>query len=131
VVVGLNFLCFPETLSISKSKRIFKILGIDAKTDELESFLVNDEALDLDQSLFLHFAALKIIQMEKANQAFDLIDKDKKGIVVLEDLQRVAQELGEEFSQEELTEMIELADRSGDGLLQSKDFVRIARKIKL
>ena len=69
--------------------------------------------------------------MEKAHKAFELFDKDKKGVVVLEDLQRVAQELDEDMSEEDLTEMIHFLDRSGDGILCQRDFVRLARKVNL
>jgi calcium-binding protein CML len=120
-----------ETLSLSSSKSSLKTLGIDAKSDDIQSFF-GDTALEaLDQESFLRFAASKMIQIEKARKAFELIDRDQKGLVVLEDLQRVAQELGEDFSEEELNEMVELVDRSGDGLLRPKDFVRIARKVNL
>mgnify|MGYP002173329378 CR=1 FL=1 len=126
----LDPLSIVESLSISKAKKILKNIGIDAKTDEIQSFF-DDDVEELDQSLFLRFAATKWIQMEKAHQAFELIDQGGKGVVVLEDLQRVAQELGEDLTEEELTEMMELVDRSGDGLLRPKDFVRIARKVNL
>jgi Ca2+-binding EF-hand superfamily protein len=129
-MADLDPLSTVESLSISKAKQTLKKIGIDAKTDEIQSFF-DDDIEELDQSLFLRFAATKWIQMEKAHQAFELIDQVQKGVVVLEDLQRVAQELGEELTEEELTEMIELVDRSGDGLLRPKDFVRIARKVNL
>lgn len=117
------------TLSISESKGALKRLGVDVKSDEIRSFF--NEELKLCESSFLHFAALKLIQTEKAHKAFELIDADNKGVVVVEDLQRVAQELDEDFSEQELVEMIEFVDRSGDGLLRPKDFARIARKVNL
>lgn len=86
---------------------------------------------ELDKALFLRFAAFKMLQIEQAYKAFDLIDVDKKGLVVLEDLRRVAQELEEDLSEEDLIEMIELVDRSGEGFLRRKDFLKIARNIDL
>ena len=87
----------------------------------------------MDQSTFLHFASIKLIQLEKANKAFKLFDKDGKGVVVLEDLKRVNQELKEDITEEELIEMIQFIDRSqdGDGILSQRDFVRLARKVNL
>lgn len=81
--------------------------------------------------MFLRFAAAKSIQIEKSNRAFQLMDEAKKGIVVFEDLERVCVELGEELSKEEMVEMIEFVDSSGDGLLSPKHFFRIARKTNL
>jgi Ca2+-binding EF-hand superfamily protein len=86
---------------------------------------------DLDEELFIQFGAIKLIQIEKAQKAFNLFDKDHKGVVVLEDLQRVAQDLGEDLTNDELTEMIDLVDKSGDGLLSPKDFAKIAKKVNL
>ncbi len=81
--------------------------------------------------MFLRFAADKSIQIEKSNRAFELIDDAKKGVVVFEDLQRICIELGEEISEEELLEMIDFVDSSGEGLLTRKHFFRIARKSNL
>lgn len=85
----------------------------------------------MDEELFIQFGAIKLIQIEKAQKAFNLFDKDHKGVVVLEDLQRVAQDLGEDLTNDELTEMIDLVDKSGDGLLSPKDFAKIAKKVNL
>ena len=73
----------------------------------------------------------KLIQKEKALRAFALFDEVGKGCVVLEDLQRISEELGEGFTEEQLEEMLVFADRKGEGLLQPKDFVRIARNVNL
>lgn len=81
--------------------------------------------------MFLRFSADKSIQLEKSNKAFKLIDEANKGVVVFEDLQRVCLELGENMTEEELIEMIEFADSSGDGLLSPKHFFRIACKTNL
>ena len=113
-------------------------MGIDTKTDEIQSFFGADDddedavLVELDEALFLRFAASKMLQMEKAHKAFALVDKDGKGVVVIEDLERVAQELGEDLTEDDLKDMMEMADRSGgDGLLFPKDFERIARKVNL
>ena len=70
-------------------------------------------------------------QRNKANDAFRLFDKDGKGLVCLEDVTRVATELGESYSPEELEEMIHEADPSGEGLIDPEGFFRIVRKLNL
>jgi centrin-1 len=112
------------------------ILGLGTKSDEIQAFLrrashIEEPVDSLDQASFVRLAASKRVQSDKALEAFELMDEDGKGVVVLEDLQRVAEDLGEEISREELVEMIALADRSGDGLLTPQDFVRVARKVNL
>ncbi len=111
-------------------------MGLDSISDEIQSFFYRNEdnaspIESLDVESFVRFATSKAIQVDKAHKAFELMDQDGKGIVVLEDLQRVANDLGETMSTEELEEMVQLADRSGDGLMTAQDFVRIARKVNL
>jgi len=43
----------------------------------------------------------------------------------------VAKELGESMSDEELREMIDEADRDGQGKVSQQDFIRIMRKTSL
>ena len=65
------------------------------KSDEIQA--ASRQPIDaLDQASFLRLAASRRIQSDKGLEAFELMDKDGKGVVVLEDLQRVAQDLGEE-----------------------------------
>lgn len=49
-------------------------------------------------------------------------------MISLEDLKRVAEELGADISEEELQQMIEEADSDGDGLVSETEFLRIMKK---
>ncbi|KAI2491454.1 hypothetical protein MHU86_23115 [Fragilaria crotonensis] len=77
------------------------------------------------------FTASKLRQNAKAEAAFALFDKDGKGLVCLDDVARVASELGETFTADELEEMVHEADPSGEGLIDQKGFFRIVRKLNL
>jgi len=46
-------------------------------------------------------------------------------------LKRVAKELGERMTDEELQEMIDEADRDGDGEVNEEEFLRIMKKTNL
>ena len=48
---------------------------------------------------------------------FDLFDDDKSGNINIHNLRRVAKELGENMTDDEITEMIEEADRNNDGVI--------------
>jgi len=60
-----------------------------------------------------------------------LFDDDNTSKISLKNLKRVARELGETMTDEELQEMIDEADRDGDGEIGEDDFIRIMKKTNL
>ncbi|CAJ1363261.1 unnamed protein product [Effrenium voratum] len=62
------------------------------------------------------------------DKVFALFDEDETGKISFRNLKRIAQELGESLTDEELQEMIEEADRDGDGLINPDEFYRVMRK---
>lgn len=94
------------------------------------------------QRQLLHqYVLLAWNQQQLAIRVFQFLDSTNKGVVLVEDLQRVAREFiftenedGRFVDSEEtdlLQEMITIADESGDGLLTQHDIVKIARKVNL
>jgi hypothetical protein len=98
-------------------------------------------ACEGDADRLQHLAEALHVQTESAIRVFELLDVDRKGVVVLEDLQRVAPDiLGEgtgnsngkdSWKEEDLVQMVAQVDRSGDGLLTKDDMIRIARAVGL
>ena len=65
------------------------------------------------------------------NKIFALFDDERTGFISIKNLRRVAQELGENVSEEELQELINRADTDRDGLVSEEEFYTIlTRKIK-
>ena len=62
---------------------------------------------------------------EEILRAFELFDDGAKGVINLEDLRRVARELGEGLEEEELAAMIEEFDLDGDGAINREEFLGI------
>ncbi|KAF2642521.1 EF-hand [Massarina eburnea CBS 473.64] len=62
---------------------------------------------------------------EEIIRAFELFDEGGKGRITLQDLERVARELGEGLQQEELIAMIEEFDMDGDNAISREEFVNI------
>lgn len=58
-------------------------------------------------------------------RAFALFDDGDKGVIRLEDVRRVARELGEGLEEEELVAMIEEFDLDGDGGINRDEFIAI------
>merc|ERR1711997_673108 len=64
-------------------------------------------------------------------KAFAMYDDDNTGKVTFKNFKRVAKELGERLTDEELQEMIDEADRDGDGEINEEEFLRIMKKTNL
>lgn len=64
-------------------------------------------------------------------KAFQLFDTNQNGKITFEDLRRVADELGEKITDEELNEMIEEADIDGNKAVDCQEFLRIMKKTLL
>ena len=62
---------------------------------------------------------------EEIMRAFELFDEGAKGKINLNDLRRVARELGEGLEEEELVAMIEEFDLDGDGAIDRDEFLAI------
>ena len=65
---------------------------------------------------------------EDISKVFRLFDDDCTGTITLRNLRRVAKELGETMSDEELQEMIDRADSNGDAAVTMDDFYNIMTK---
>ena len=65
---------------------------------------------------------------EEIMKVFALFDDDQTGAISFRNLKRVANELGENLTDEELQEMIDEADRDGDGMINEDEFFRVMKK---
>lgn len=65
---------------------------------------------------------------DEAQKVFQLFDTDKTGKITFKSLKKVAADVGENFTDEELHQMIDEADKSGDGQISFEEFFRVMRK---
>ena len=83
---------------------------------------------------FLKMMTHKILNRDPKDEilkAFRLFDDDETGKISFKNLKRVAKELGEKMTDEELQEMIDEADRDGDGEVNEEEFLCIMKKTNL
>merc|ERR1712094_66087 len=83
---------------------------------------------------FLKMMTHKILNRDPKDEllkAFRLFDDDETGKISFKNLKRVAKELGERMTDEEPQEMIDEADRDGDGEVNEEEFLRIMKKTNL
>jgi centrin-3 len=59
---------------------------------------------------------------EEIRKAFSLFDEDGSGRISLKALKKVAKELGEPLSEDELAAMIDEFDKDGDGMINEEEF---------
>merc|ERR1712097_56807 len=118
-------------------KIAMRALGFEPKQEEIDKMVrdVDDDGSgSVDYPEFLDMMAHKILNrdpVEEINKAFKLFDDDNTGRVTFKNLKRVAKELVERLTDEELQEMIDEADRDGDGEVNEEEFLRIMKKTNL
>lgn len=88
----------------------------------------------IDFNEFLEMMTSKMSERDSREEilkAFRLFDDDETGKITLKNLRRVAKEIGENMTDEELQEMIEEADLDGDNEIDQEEFLRIMKKTSL
>lgn len=111
--------------------RLAQELNLLLDGDEEAHLVQATSAADLAERI-QHVTRLAWHRHQKAQRAFGLLDEAGKGVVVLEDLRRVANEFLEaDVSDQDLEDMMQEIDQSGDGLLTVQDFYRLANQIHL
>merc|ERR1712063_170848 len=118
-------------------KVAMRALGFEPKKEEINKMISDidkDGSGTIDFTEFLEMMTSKMSEKDSREEilkAFRLFDDDETGKVSLRNLKRVAKELGENMTDEELAEMIEEADRDGDGEINEEEFLRIMKKTSL
>ena len=112
-----------------------RALGFEPKKEDIKKALADlggkDGNSTIDFEDFLKITETKMAERdpkEEMEKAFRLFDDDNTGKISFKNLKRVTQELGENINDEELQEMINEADRDGDGQVNLQEFLRIMKK---
>ncbi|KAJ3391377.1 Centrin-1 [Entophlyctis sp. JEL0112] len=122
------------TIDVKELKVAMRALGFEPKKEEIKKMIDGIDKSGSGTIDFNEFLALMTAKMaekdsrEEIRKAFRLFDDDETGRITFKNLKRVAKELGENLTDEELQEMIDEADRDGDGEINEDEFFRIMRK---
>lgn len=122
------------TIDPRELKAAMQSLGFDNKNPTVYQMIADlDRELSsvIDFEEFLDAITRKLGDKESRDgisKIFNLFDDDKTGNITMKNLKRVAKELGETMSEEELREMIERADSQGNGEITMDDFYTIMTK---
>lgn len=118
-------------LDYHELKVSMRALGFDVKKVEVQKILKDyDRQGDglISERDFTEVVTEKMLErnpVEEMLKAFKLFDDDNTGKISLRNLRRVARELGEEMSEEELKAMIDEFDTDNDGEISQEEFLSI------
>ncbi len=118
-------------------KVAMRALGFEPKKEEVRKILSDIDKNGEGVIKFEDFAEIMTSKMlerdpvEEMKKAFMLICEEGHDKITLKSLKKTAEELGENMTKEELQEMLEEADRDGDGEIGEEDFIKIMKKTNL
>merc|ERR1712072_1413319 len=118
-------------------KVAMRALGFEPKREEIKKMIADvdkDGSGVIEYPEFMDMMTQKMAgrdPREEMMKAFRLFDDDDTGRITFTNLRRVAKELGENMTDEELQEMVDEADRDGGGEINEDEFMRIMRKTNL
>lgn len=104
-------------------------LGFETKNQLIHQMidqLDKDKSGDIDFSEFLELMVSTTDKRDTKDDimhVFNLFDHDGSGKITLDDLRRVAEDLGEEVTEAELRNMISKADTNEDGAISREEFL--------
>merc|ERR1711965_121904 len=125
------------TIDAKELKVAMRALGFEPKKEEIRKMIADayrDGSGVIDFPEFLDMMTTKMAERdprEEMLKAFRLFDDDETGKISFKNLKRVAKELGENMTDDEIQEMIDEADRDGDGEIGEEEFMRIMKKTNL
>merc|ERR1712162_66763 len=113
-------------IDVRELKAAMRALGFEVKNEELKK-MVSDVDNDGNGTIeFVEFLGMMTGKM--GEKVFKLFDDDNTNKISFRNLARVAEELGENIDDEEMQDMINQADRDGDGEINVDEFYRIMKK---
>lgn len=125
------------TIDVKELKVAMRALGFEPRKEEMKKMISEVDKEATGRISFNDFLAVITQKMaekdskEEILKAFRLFDDDETGKISFKNLKRVANELGESLTDEELQEMIDEADRDGDGEVNEEEFLKIMKKTNL
>ncbi|KAA0185145.1 Centrin EF-hand protein 3 [Fasciolopsis buskii] len=124
-----------QQISYYEFKVALRALGFELKKQEvlqiLEDYNIKEDSGKLKFDEFNEIVSDMILDRDPTTEiirAFKLFDDDDSGKITYRNLKKVARELGETLTDQELRAMIEVFDRDGDGAINLEEFMALMTK---
>uniref|UniRef100_A0A8B9XB25 EF-hand domain-containing protein n=1 Tax=Bos mutus grunniens TaxID=30521 RepID=A0A8B9XB25_BOSMU len=125
------------TIDVKELKIAMRALGFEPKKEEIKKMIAETDKEGIGTISFEKFFAIMSVKMSEKDEkeeilkAFKLFDDDDTGSISLNNIKRVAKELGENLTDDELQEMLDEADHDGDGEINKEEFLKMMQKTTL
>jgi len=119
------------TIDSGELKSAMESLGFKQKNKLVYQMIDKMKQREINFEQFLDMMTARISDTDNREdimKVFRLFDDDDSGYITINDLTRVAKELGETMNPAELKEMIERGDHDGDGMISFDEFYAIMTK---
>lgn len=126
-----------ESISTKKLRSTLRGIGFEPKTEDLKRLLAEFDKQEtgfISKENYLKIVDRKLNEKgtnEEILKAFEMFDCQKVGKISFQDLKRVAEELSENITDDELHEMIREADKNQDNFVDKGEFLEIMKKTAL
>ncbi|XP_044462327.1 probable calcium-binding protein CML20 [Mangifera indica] len=122
------------TIDAKELNVAMRALGFEMNEEQIKQMIADVDkdgsgAIDFDE--FVHMMTTKIGERdskEELMKAFHIIDQDNNGKISVADIKKIAKELDLNFTEQEINEMVEEADKDHDGEVGIDDFIRMMKK---
>ena len=118
-------------------KVAMRAVGFELEKEAYKKIIREHVAEDVKELDFQTFLQIMTKQYgardpeEEMLRCFRIFDNGESGKISFKDLKRVAKELGENMTDEEINEMIEETDKDGDSEINMEEFMRIMKETTL
>ncbi|CAN6226117.1 unnamed protein product [Urochloa humidicola] len=122
------------TIDAKELNVAMRALGFEMTEEQINQMIADvdkDGSGAIDYEEFEHMMTAKIGERdskEELTKAFRIIDQDRNGKISNIDIQRIAKELGVNLTLDEIQDMVQEADRNGDGEIDFDEFTRMMRR---
>ena len=125
------------TMYTKEFKVAMRALGFEMEKEAYKKIIndyIDEGQKEIDWHTFLQIMTKQYGNrdpQEELLQCFRIFDNGEAGFIKFKDLKRVAKELGENMTDEEINEMIEETDKDGDAQISFEEFQNIMKHTTL